>query len=264
MLFFREAIGRRMWIAIALITAASLLLTVDESGSLSFSIGSLFVLLACACWGLENNCTRKLSSKNPIQIVVIKGFGSGLCSLAIAFAVRQFSTDLFYIILALLLGFVAYGLSIYFYIFAQRELGAARTSAYYAVAPFIGVLISVIVFGQKMNYSFLIALAVMIAGAYFAASERHLHAHVHEPVTHEHRHSHHDSHHEHAHEHEHEYEYHYDTDHPAGTVQAPGDFLKKGPPADGEHTHVHTHENIRHVHLHTPDIHHDHLHDTKD
>lgn len=248
MLIFKEAIGKRMWIAIALITTASLLLTINESGSLSFSFGSIFVILACACWGLENNCTRKLSSKNPLQIVVIKGFGSGLCSLAIAFAVRQFSSNVFYICLAFLLGFVAYGLSIYFYIFAQRELGAARTSAYYAVAPFIGVLISIIVFRQKMNASFVAALLIMIAGAYFAASERHQHDHVHHPVTHEHRHNHHDSHHDH----------HHDND------QILGDFLGQDPAPAGDHSHIHTHENIRHVHLHTPDIHHDHSHKDSD
>lgn len=115
---FKEAVGKRMGIAIILITAASILLTVENYGELKFSSGSLFVLAACVCWGIENNCTRMLSLKNPLHIVVIKGIGSGLGSLLIAIFVGGFSLNVLYIVITLLLGFVAYGLSIYFYILA--------------------------------------------------------------------------------------------------------------------------------------------------
>lgn len=165
---FREAIGRRLWLAIGLITLSSILLTVEDMSSFSFSLGSLFVLLACVCWGFENNCTRKLSSKDPLQIVVIKGFGSGIGALAIALAAGEGFGNVAYILAALLLGFVAYGLSIYFYVYAQREIGAAKTSAYYAVAPFIGVVLSFIVLGERPNLMFFIALAIMVAGAWLA------------------------------------------------------------------------------------------------
>jgi len=189
-----------MWLAIALITVSSLILSFEDIGSLSFSPGSLLVALACVCWGLENNCTRMLSMKDPVQIVVVKGLGSGVGSLIIALATRALSLNVLYIALALLLGFFAYGLSIYFYILAQRELGAARTSAYYAVAPFIGVGLSFLVYGQPVTVSFVAACAIMLLGAYFAAVERHTHPHTHEAMEHEHRHSHHDGHHEHAHD----------------------------------------------------------------
>ena len=68
--------------------------------------------------------------------------------------------------LILLLGFVAYGLSIVFYIYAQRELGAAKTSAYYAIAPFIGVALSLVIFTEIPSLYFLIALVIMIAGTW--------------------------------------------------------------------------------------------------
>ena len=109
---FKEAISKRLWLAIALVTLSSLILSFEDMSSLSFSYGSVFVLLACVCWGFENNCTRMLSSKNPLEIVVIKGFGSGLGSLAIAFMVGETLPAFLYIAAALLLGFVAYGLSI--------------------------------------------------------------------------------------------------------------------------------------------------------
>lgn len=169
---FKEAISRRLWIAIALITLSSILLTVEDTSSFSFSIGSLFVILACICWGFENNCTRKLSAKDPLQIVVVKGFGSGIGSLLIALSVGEQIGNLIYIPAVLLLGFVAYGLSIFFYVYAQREIGAAKTSAYYAVAPFIGVLLSFLILGEKPNLLFGIALLIMIAGAYLAGTDR--------------------------------------------------------------------------------------------
>lgn len=165
---FKENISRRLWTAIGFITLASLLLSIEDAGSLSFSPGSLFVVLACICWGFENNCTRMLSSKNPLQIVVIKGFGSGAGSMVIALAAGETVSHWGYLFLALILGFVTYGLSIFFYIYAQRDLGAAKTSAYYAIAPFIGTGLSLAVFRELPSPSFVIALLVMIAGAYFA------------------------------------------------------------------------------------------------
>lgn len=123
---FKEKISKRLWVAILLVTLASIILSIEDGSSFQFSFGSLFVLLACICWGFENNCTRKISDKDPLQIVVIKGFGSGLGSLVIAFVVGEHLPGIKYILCALLLGFVAYGLSIFFYIYAQRTLGGSK------------------------------------------------------------------------------------------------------------------------------------------
>lgn len=171
---FKEAISKRLWLAIAMITVSSIILSVEDGSSFSFSLGSFFVLLASVCWGFENNCTRMLSVKDPLQVVIIKGLGSGLGSLIISFAIKETSTDLLYIMATLLLGFASYGLGVYFYVYAQRELGAAKTSAYYAVSPFIGVALSFIIFFEVPTISFVIALSIMIAGAYFASTDNNL------------------------------------------------------------------------------------------
>jgi drug/metabolite transporter (DMT)-like permease len=221
-----------MWISIAFITVASVILSVEDFGNLSFSPGSIFVLLACVCWGVENNCTSKLSLKDPLQIVVIKGIGSGTVSLVIALLIGERIDGFGFIVPALLLGFVAYGLSIYFYIFAQRGLGASRTSAFYAFAPFIGVGVSFIIFRKMPTVSFIIALCVMLVGACFAVFERHEHAHSHIETEHEHRHRHDDEHHDHIHT----------------------------PPIVSEHSHAHVHAEVAHNHSHAPDLHHIHPH----
>lgn len=168
---FKEAISKRLWLGISLVTISSIILSVEDIGSFSFSFGSVFVLLACVCWGFENNCTRNLSQKNPLEIVVVKGLCSGAGSLVIALIKGERITEIKYIIFAMLLGFVAYGLSILFYIYAQRYLGAAKTSAYYAVSPFISVMLSLVIFNEIPSFSFLIALAIMITGAYFTSTE---------------------------------------------------------------------------------------------
>jgi drug/metabolite transporter (DMT)-like permease len=232
MLFFKEAIGNRLWVAIGFISLASILLTVNDATTINLSLGSVFVLFSCVCWGFENNCTRNLSIKDPVQIVIIKGFGSGLGSLVIASIWGELSGSLIYIVSAMLLGFVAYGLSIFFYVKAQRGLGAARTSAYYAAAPFMGVVISWVILREPITISFIIALVIMLLGTYLTLSEKHEHTHVHREVTHEHKHVHTDGH-------------HLNHDHPA---------------ADEEHCHVHTHEGIEHNHDHLPDVHHRHMH----
>jgi drug/metabolite transporter (DMT)-like permease len=227
---FKETIGQRLWTAIILITASSILLSLKDLQGLSFSAGSIFVLLACLCWGLENNFTKMLSLKDPMQIVVIKGLGSGAGSLLIALVTKQMTADYSYILFTLILGFFAYGLSIFFYVRAQRDLGAARTSAYYAVAPFIGVGLSFIVAKEPITSNFIIAAILMIFGAYYAAREKHDHQHRHEVLCHDHRHHHGDGHHTHVH----------------------GDFIS------GKHSHPHEHETIEHAHHHAPDMHHKH------
>lgn len=229
---FKEAIGKRMWGAIALITLSSIILSFSDIGSFSFSLGSIFVLLACVSWGFENNCTRMLSLKDPLQVVVIKGFGSGIGSLILFLTLDLKQVPVSYVLATLILGFVAYGMSIFFYIKAQRELGAARTSAYYAVAPFIGVLISWVVLREPISIQFLVALGVMILGTYYAVTEAHEHSHRHLKETHTHKHSHDDGHHTHHHSYE----------------------------VVGEHSHEHTHDEMVHDHAHMPDLHHRHEH----
>lgn len=170
LMVFKEAIGKRLWLAIILVTISSILLSFEDMSSLQFSWGSLFVLLACVSWGFENNCTRMLSSKNPAQIVIIKGFGSGLGAILLSLLIGERFFRIGYIMLALLLGFVAYGLSIYFYIYAQRDLGAAKTSTYYAVSPFIGAGLSLVIFHELPSVLFVAALLIMALGTYFASS----------------------------------------------------------------------------------------------
>lgn len=171
LLFFKEQISPRLWLGIIAITISCMILSFEDINSLHFSKGSLFVLIAACCWGLENNCTRKISSKDPLQIVLLKGIFSGGSSLIIGFAIGERSKTLWIIPCALLLGFVAYGLSIYTYVYAQRLLGASRTSAYYAIAPFVGVLLALIIFHDIPEISFFIALLFMLLGAWLSSND---------------------------------------------------------------------------------------------
>lgn len=129
------------------------------------------------CWPasageFENNCTRRLSSKDPLQIVMIKGLFSGTGSVVIGLICGERIRHLWTIPVVLILGFTAYGLSIYFYVYAQRILGAARTSAYYAVAPFIGVFLSLLIFREIPGTLFAAALVLMIIGAWLSSEDK--------------------------------------------------------------------------------------------
>ncbi|MDO5844478.1 MAG: DMT family transporter [Methanocorpusculum sp.] len=170
LMIFKEVISKRLWFAILLVTAASILLSVEDFSTITFSVGSFFVIAACIFWGFENNCTKMISGKDPLEIVLIKGIFSGLGALAIALFAGEAMPQLIFCILVLILGFVSYGLSIFFYVYAQRSLGAAKTSTYYAVAPFLGVGFSLIIFRELPSLVFIIALVIMTAGVYFASS----------------------------------------------------------------------------------------------
>lgn len=212
LIVFHEAVSSRLWAAIMLIVISSALLSLEGTESFRFSYGSLFVLLATVCWGFENNCTRKISSKNTYEIVILKGVFSGLGSFLIAILRGEHLPQLPYIVAALLLGFVAYGLSIFLYVRAQNKLGAAKTSAYYAVAPFIGAFLSFVFLQEPLSWLYTLSLAIMLAGSALVVADtlRHHHSHAHshtfththDGVTHTHTITH-------THEHNH---YHYLTD----------------------------------------------------
>ena len=168
---FKEKISPRLWIGIIFVTLSCTLLSLEDVTSLRFSAGSLFILLACVCWGVENNCTRKLSAKDPLEVVLLKGIFSGLGSIIIGLCIGERISSLWSVLAVLAVGCVAYGMSIFFYVYAQRLLGAARTSAYYAIAPFIGTLLSLLMFWEMPHYTYFIALGLMIIGAWLCASD---------------------------------------------------------------------------------------------
>lgn len=220
-LVFREALSRRLIAAIVLVTAASIALSFEGEGSFRFSAGSLLVLGAACCWGLENNCTRMLSAKSSVQITTIKGMCCGVGSLMVALAVGEQLPGIGWILAVLLLGFVAYGLSINFYIKAQKDLGAAKTSAYYSIAPFLGVAFSMLLLCERPGVEFYLGLVIMIGATVLMMKDTislqhtHEHSHIH---THEHRHG--EQIHSHAHTHVH------------------------------SHTHIHWEDESEHTHIH--------------
>ena len=164
--FFKEKISGRLGVSIAVITLSCILLSLEEGASLSLSKGSVFVVLACICWGLENNCTSSISDKDTRQIVIIKGLGSGAASFVISLVVGEKPGSMTDMIIIMVLGFFAIGLGVYLYVIAQSVIGAARTSSYYAVSPFIGVLISLMIFREVPGMLFWAALVLMAAGVY--------------------------------------------------------------------------------------------------
>ncbi|MEW6092695.1 MAG: EamA family transporter [Chloroflexota bacterium] len=230
---FKEAIGRRAWWAIVLITLASILLSTDFTNKWGFSLSALGVLAACFMWGLDNNLTRNISAKDPLVIVTVKGLGAGLVSLMIAVALGSAFPPVSIILLSLLLGSLSYGLSIFLFVHAMRGLGAGRTSALFGTAPLAGILLSLIIFQESPGILFAIALPIMAGGAYVLVMENHEHSHLHEVVVHDHSHSHTDNHHQHEHE--------------TALVGR-------------SHSHIHGHERMMHSHDHAPDIHHRHPH----
>ena len=172
LVIFGEKISPRLWIGIGFVVASCALLSFEDISSLKFSIGSVFILLACLCWGIENNCTRRLSAKDPLEIVLLKGIFSGAGSVVIGLVLGERITHLWSIFAVLAVGCVAYGFSIFVYVYAQRRLGAARTSAYYAIAPFIGVLLSLLIFKELPPYTFFVALGLMAVGAWLCSSDK--------------------------------------------------------------------------------------------
>ena len=231
-LAFRENVDKRLLIGAAMILAGALLLS-WEGGPEGLGLGALSVVGACLAWGIDNNLTRRLSGADPVQVALIKGLVAGATNLGLALAAGAHLPSVSGFGVAALVGFLGYGVSLVLFVLALRHLGAARTGAYFSMAPFIGAALAVVIFDEPVTVRLIAAGILMGCGVYLHLSETHEHEHEHKALEHEHRHVH-DPHHQHAHA----------ADDPAGEP----------------HTHRHRHLALRHRHAHYPDLHHRHEH----
>lgn len=229
---FREAIGREVWLAAAIMLVASCVLSYDPSSGFLLSLHSLAVVGACLFWAFDNNLTRNISASDPVTIAMIKGLVAGSVNLALALAMGAALPAGLAVAASMLLGFLSYGISLVLFIYALRHIGSARTAAHFSTAPFLGAVLAVILLGEPLTLSFLLALGLMVVATWIVLRETHEHEHSHEYLAHEHKHVH-DEHHQHAHD---------------------------GSEGPEPHSHPHTHLPMTHSHAHLPDIHHRHKH----
>lgn len=230
---FKENFDRRIALGMALIVAGGVTLSWQNGNGFALPLGALAIAGACLCWGLDNNLTQKVSANNPYLVAAIKGAVAGTVNLLIALGLGARLPSLLIVAGAMLVGFVGYGLSLALFVLALRHIGTARTGAYFSLAPFVGAVVALLFFHERIGVSFLFAAALMGAGVWLHLTERHEHTHTHERLEHSHAHVH-DAHHQHAHE--------------------------PGVDPTEPHTHLHVHTPMTHAHAHYPDIHHRHEH----
>jgi drug/metabolite transporter (DMT)-like permease len=232
---FRENADRRMVLGMACIVAGGMALAWPGGGVQAQSSGGgvLLVSLACLCWAVDNNLTRKVSASDALFIAGTKGLVAGVFNTLLAVGLGAALPDTPTLLATLLVGLLGYGVSLVLFVLALRGLGTARTGAYFSTAPFMGAALALLVFAEPVSLAFWMAAALMALGVGLHLSERHAHDHRHEPLEHDHMHSH-DAHHQHAHA-----------------------FSWNSSAA---HRHPHQHANMQHSHPHYPDIHHRHRH----
>ena len=230
---FGEHFSRRTVAGIALILAGGALVSWVGWPTISAPWAPVAIAGACFCWALDSNLTRKISAGDPLQIAVIRGLVAGTINLAVGLLAGERLPPAGPALACGAIGLVGYGCSLVFFILALRHVGAARTGAYFATAPFVGAVAAFILFAQWPSPLLLAAAVLMAAGLALHLFERHDHLHEHEPLCHAHRHIH-DEHHRHEHAAAH-----------------------AGPEP---HAHEHAHAPLRHGHSHRPDLHHRHGH----
>ena len=230
---YHETMGRRIWVAMLLLLAGAALLVLDQGrlGGVQF-MGLLAVLLATAAWGVDNTLSRALAERDPGQVVLVKAALGACATTVLALSLGEPTPRALAALGLLAVGATGYGLSLRFYLLAQRSFGAARTGSVFAFAPFMGALAAYALGERSASGLMAGGGLLMLLGVLLHLAETHAHEHVHEPSEHEHAHQHDDGHHNHAH----------------------------NPLPAGPHSHVHQHEALHHVHPHVPDVHHSHRH----
>lgn len=230
--FFREHLDTRGWVASGMVVVAGMLLAAPEGFAVAPS--ALLVLLACVCWGLDNNLTAIIDGYTPAQTTMVKGFVAGTVNLGLGAVVEGAMPSLLMVVGALVVGALAYGASIVLYIRGAQQLGATRSQMLFATAPFLGVVIAWLAVGEPVLGVQLLATLMMAGALALLFSGKHDHAHTHAAMIHTHAHRHDDDHHGHTH---------------------------PDLPPEVWHTHEHRHEAASHRHPHVPDLHHRHGHE---
>ena len=229
---FRENFDRRIALGMLAIVAGAVALSWPTESGIMRVWPMLAVLGACLAWGIDNNLTRKVSLTDATWIAAVKGMASGIVNLALAFWLGAALPSLPNLAGAMTVGFFAYGVSLTLFVVGLRHLGTARTGAYFAIAPFFGAVLALLM-GEPVTLPLIVAGILMALGVWFHLTERHEHHHEHVAMAHAHEHVH-DEHHQHQHAY---------------------------PVASGtQHSHAHQHEPLSHVHAHFPDAHHQHRH----
>ncbi len=230
---FRENFDRRIALGMALIVAGAVVLSWPAEGRLEASLPSLAIVGACLAWALDNNLTRKVALADATTIAMMKGLAAGAVNVVLAASTGASFDAPGALAAAALLGFVSYGVSLVLFVRALRDLGTARTGAYFSTAPFAGAVLSVLILGDRVTWPLGVAMVLMGIGVWLHLTETHAHGHSHGAMDHEHEHEH-DAHHQHEHA----------TPVPPGT----------------RHSHAHHHDAMTHSHAHYPDSHHRHEH----
>lgn len=231
---FRENADRRIVFGMIAIVLGGVVLSWSDAGGASHDwLGPVAVAIACLCWGIDNNLTRKVSAADALFIAGAKGLIAGAVNCSLALYLGAQMPGVAQLAPILLVGFLGYGISLVMFVLALRGLGSARTGAYFSTAPFLGAAVALLAFGESVTVAFWIASALMAVGVWLHLTERHAHEHLHDATEHGHRHVH-DEH----HQHEHGFEW---------------------DPAQ-PHSHVHVHSVMKHSHAHFPDVHHRHRH----
>jgi drug/metabolite transporter (DMT)-like permease len=230
---FHENFDRRVALGMACLVAGAIVLSWAGRPTLFGIAGPLAIVGACVAWGLDNNLTRKVSLADPLQIVQLKGLIAGPFNLTLGLWAGASLPAGSLLLIAGIVGFLGYGLSLALFVFALRHLGTARTGAYFSTAPFLGTVAAILVLHEPITIQLVAAGSLMALGVWLHLTEDHEHEHAHQPMEHAHPHIH-DEHHQHAH----------------GSGEPPGE----------PHTHLHRHKPMRHSHPHMPDMHHTHRH----
>jgi drug/metabolite transporter (DMT)-like permease len=230
---FKEHFDRRIALGMGCLVAGAVVLAWTGKPTVSSLIGPLAIVGACIAWGVDNNLTRKVSLADPLQIVELKGLVAGPINLALGLLAGGKVPTLSPLVLAGIVGFLGYGVSLIFFVRALRELGTARTGAYFSTAPFLGTIAAILFLREPVTFQLVAAGLLMGVGVWLHLSEGHEHEHQHDAMEHAHSHLH-DAHHQHVH--------------------------RSNDPPGEPHAHSHRHERMRHKHPHYPDTHHTHRH----
>jgi drug/metabolite transporter (DMT)-like permease len=168
---FREPFNRRIGLGMVAIFIGAVTLGLSGPSGKAAALGVAAVAGACLCWAIDNNCTSRIAHVDAPTLAMIKGLVAGSINVALGLAIGNALPGIGAIAAAGIVGLLGYGVSLILFVLALREVGAARTGAYFSTAPFLGAVLGVVALHEPVTLTLIVAGLLMAFGVYLHLTE---------------------------------------------------------------------------------------------
>ncbi len=169
---FSERLSMRESLAVLILIICAVAITTNLEfsfeGLTSGMAGNLLIIGACLCWAIDNNLSKGLGRRNDIlDVVSVKSIMGGTICFVFAVALgAPMNISPVLLLFVAIVGTLCYGVSLAFFMFGLRKIGASRTGAIFATSSFFSAGLAFVVLHEGITAIEFLSGLGMLVGVY--------------------------------------------------------------------------------------------------